>query len=566
MTIASKLTRAIGIFGLTVVKTYLEAHPDVSIALLEEGTSLGGTWAYDRLYPGLKSNNLLGTYENPDLPMTPEKFGAKPKDHIPGKVIHEYWAEFAKKFGVEEKLRLNTRVEEVAQDSEGKWLIGITGPGGESKNIVASKLIVATGLTGNPNMPDLRGLSDFHGPVFHAKEFLQHKDILKEAKTVAVYGACKSGWDAVYAYASAGVQVEWVMRESGRGPCWMAPIWVIGGKKWLEQLVFTRFLTWLNPTVWGANDGYGFFKRFLHGSFVGRWFVKMFWSLLEKDVLDYSKFDSHPEMKKLKPWFGSFWSGTSLSILNYPTDFYDYVRSGMVRVHHGDIVKLSPHTLHLSTGEELEVDALHCSTGWKHEPAIKFSPPSLATKLGFPGQHDASSGDLTEKIDGEILSRFPMLKNQPNVTPKRDPAKPPILQKEVPYRLYRYMIPPARAQERNFAVAGCLLTLGQPATAQLQALWIMAYLDGSLQLTKSKEEMTYETELFQRFGRWRFPGGYGGRVGDFVFENLPYYDNLLEDLGLKFKRKGGWLKEISEPYSPRDYTGIVKEYIEKQKK
>lgn len=556
-----------GLFGLTIVKTFLEVYPDVSIALLEAGTSLGGTWSKERLYPGLKTNNLLGTYESPDFPLTPEKFDVKPKNHIPGTVLQEYFTQYADKFGVTKKIRLNSKVEEVAENSEGRWIISVTDPEpqGQTKNILANKLIIATGLTGNPNMPEFPGVSKFDRPVFHAKEFLQHKELLKEAKTVAVYGGGKSAWDAVYAYASEGVQVEWVIRESGRGPCWMTPMWVMGGKKWLETLVFTRALTWFNPTVWGANDGYGFIKRFFHETFVGRLLVRTFWGGMEKDVLGLNKFESHPEMMKLKPWSGSFWSGTSLSILNYPTDFYDHIRSGMVRVYHSDITELSPNSIHLSTGETLEVDALHCSTGWKHQPPIKFSPPSLATKLGYPGPRDPATIAMDAKVDAEIVSRFPMLKDQPNVTPKRDPAKGAIQEKELPYRLYRWVIPPARFEKRNFAAAGVFLSLAQPVTAQIQALWILSYFEGSLQPRKSPEEMAYETELFQRFGRWRYPGGYGGKVGDFVFENLPYCDNMLEDLGLRFKRKSSWLKELYDVYTPRDYVGLTKEWMEKRK-
>ncbi|TVY89728.1 FAD-dependent monooxygenase [Lachnellula willkommii] len=557
-----------GLFGLTVVKTYLEVHPDASITLLEAGSSLGGTWASDRLYPGLKTNSLLGVYENPDFPMTPGVFDIKPDEHVPGPVLHEYLVQFAKKFGVLEKIRFETKVDEVEQNADDRWIISVSRlekSEQKSGKIVADKLILATGLTGNPNMPKIPGASSFDCPIYHSKEFVQNKGLLKTARSVVVYGASKSGWDAVYAYASAGVQVEWVTRDSGRGPCWMTPMWIMGGKTRLEHLAFTRYLSWFSPMIWGANDGYGFWKRILHGNFVGRWIVNKFWSFLEKDLLDLNQFDSHPEMGKLKPWTGSFWSGTSLSILNYPTDFYDYVRNGTVRVHHGDIVSLSSHTVHLSTGETLEVDALHCSTGWKHTPSIKFSPPSLAIGLGLPGDHGPSTNEFTSKIDAEIVSRFPVLKDQPNVTPKRDPGKPPIQDKEVPYHLYRCMIPPARANTRNFAVAGAILSFGQPVLAQIQALWILSYLDGTLPLEKSAAELKYETEKFARFGHWRSPGGYGEKIGDFVFETIPYFDDLLGDLGLKFKRKNGWLKEITEPYLPGDYKGIVREWVKMRK-
>ena len=296
------------------MKTYLEVHPNASITILESSNSLGGTWASDRLYPELRTNSLLGAYESPDFPMTPGVFDIKPRDHVPGAVMHEYLVQFAKTFGVLENIQFDTKVEEVEQNADDRWIISVTRlENGEqkSKQIVADKLILATGLTGNPNMPQISGASNFDGPIYHSREFAQNKGLLKTAKNVVVYGASKSGWDAVYAYASAGVQVEWVMRESGRGPGWMTPMWVMGGKR-LEYLAFTRYLTWFNPMIWGSNDGYGFWKRILHGNFVGRWIVNKFWRLLEKEILDLNKFDSHREMGKLKPWSGSFWSGTNL--------------------------------------------------------------------------------------------------------------------------------------------------------------------------------------------------------------------------------------------------------------
>jgi cation diffusion facilitator CzcD-associated flavoprotein CzcO len=52
----------IGIHGLVMLKTYRDCHPNASIIVLEKGTSLGGVWAKDRLYPGLHTNNHFQTY------------------------------------------------------------------------------------------------------------------------------------------------------------------------------------------------------------------------------------------------------------------------------------------------------------------------------------------------------------------------------------------------------------------------------------------------------------------------------------------------------------------------
>lgn len=53
----------LGWFGLTAAKAYLQLHPDDKITALESAESCGGTWSKNRLYLGLKSNNIIGSYE-----------------------------------------------------------------------------------------------------------------------------------------------------------------------------------------------------------------------------------------------------------------------------------------------------------------------------------------------------------------------------------------------------------------------------------------------------------------------------------------------------------------------
>ncbi|KAK7946985.1 uncharacterized protein PG986_011306 [Apiospora aurea] len=50
-----------GLSGLAVAKAFHQLNSDKSLVILEAAFSLGGTWAKDRLYPGLKSNNMIGT-------------------------------------------------------------------------------------------------------------------------------------------------------------------------------------------------------------------------------------------------------------------------------------------------------------------------------------------------------------------------------------------------------------------------------------------------------------------------------------------------------------------------
>ncbi|KAK3069208.1 hypothetical protein LTS18_000393, partial [Coniosporium uncinatum] len=63
-----------------------------------------------------------------------------------------------------------------------------------------------------------------------------------------------------------------------------------------------------------------------------------------------------------------------------------------------------------------------------------------------------------------------------------------------------------------------------------------------------------------RFGKWRYPLGFGARFPDLWFDGLAYVDVLLRDLGLGVRRKGGWVQECFRPYGPGDYAGLVDEW------
>jgi cation diffusion facilitator CzcD-associated flavoprotein CzcO len=194
--------------GLATAKTYLEVHPDAKLIVLDAQSSVGGVWAESRLYPGLKSNNMVGTYEYSDLPMDEKTWGVKPGEHIPGKVVHDYLTRYAEKFGVLPHIRFNAKVESAERGEKGGWLLNV----GQQGSILAKKLIVATGMTSQEFVPTFQGQESFGVPLFHSKDFSQHVATVDTAKSVTILGGTKSAWDAVYVYASKGVQVNWVIR------------------------------------------------------------------------------------------------------------------------------------------------------------------------------------------------------------------------------------------------------------------------------------------------------------------------------------------------------------------
>jgi hypothetical protein len=359
-------------------------------------------------------------------------------------------------------------------------------------------------------------------------------------------------------------------------------------KKWLEKLPHTRFLTWFSPCVWGGVDGYTNIRSFYHGTSIGRAIVDKFWSILGSDVIELNKYDSHPETAKLKPWSNPMFVASSIAILNYEKDFFDVVKGGLVKIHIADINGLSKQSVHLSNGTKLHTDALCCVTGWKHVPPIKFLPEGIAEEMGVPhmlSDKSFPSGTLLGQVDREILNRFPRLKDQPLQKIQNRHYQPLLENKGVsskeaitpskpltPYTLYHFIAPPSShfLKTRDLAFVGLVLSFSTPMIAHVQSAWVSAYFDdkiSSLPRNPSSEFMSrfqHEAALHNRFGKWRYPSGFGHSLPDFVFDAVPYLDLLLQDMGLPVHRKGGMLAEITSPYGPEDYATLVDDWKKSQ--
>ena len=150
------------------------------------------------------------------------------------------------------------------------------------------------------------------------------------------------------------------------------------------------------------------------------------------------------------------------------------------------------------------------------------------------------------------------MRDQPDIA--YDPTAKPETSPNRPFQLYRFITPPAALATRNLAFAGMTTTISTSIVAQAQALWICAFFDAKLDRLPSRETAQWEAVLHSRFGKWRYPCGYGARLPDFVFDAVPYVDMLLRDVGVKTHRKKSKIAEIWEPYGAADYKGLVNEW------
>lgn len=620
-----------GLQGLAAARKFLQLDQDLNLTVIDCKETIGGVWAEEQLYTGLSTNNLRGTYEYTDLPMD-DSFGVKKDEHIPGKCLHEYLDHYAKKFDLKRRIQFHTKVK-VAEKIQDGWdlqLENVTSKGhilnGENEaaptvpaqwNISCAKLIIATGLMSVPKPIYFRGLENFTGPVFNFADYAREAPKIYEddaINNVTVMGSGKSASDCVYLMAAHGKTVNWIIRASGHGSCYIAPAHIYLGpfRRWLEKLLATRIFTLFSPNIWDEADGFGFVRSLLHGTTLGRWVVDRFWDKLSSDVIDQAHLAKHPETKKLIPDQNTFWCGLTIAILNYPTDFFDFVRSGQVKVIREDVACIEDaKTIKFKGGSTVQTDALVCSMGWRTEPSIEFRPKEMHADLGIP------SADLTRtqkemwdrlnaRADLEIFERFPRLKSGPKINPDplvvpqilpnsgpADTAAPKVA--EASWRLWRGIVPPA-VTTRDLVFLGVVQTPQGALRSEVSSIWAYAYMYDKLKgpfesVTKPSiplqlgqtlptekqlpaaekgefDEFMYDTALFNRFGRWRSPWGYGARYPDLAFDGIPYLDLLLRDLGLRSWRKGwGWLGEIfGGAYDAAEYRGLVEEWKQKQEK
>ena len=605
-----------GCAGLPAAKNYLQIEPATSLLLIDANRSIGGVWAKENLYPGLKTNNLLGTYEFPDFPMH-EGFGVKKGEHISGEVCHEYLRQYAEKFDLMKRTLLETKVK-TAEKIEKGWNLNLQsvkddGPDGQKQGtrlVTCTKLMVATGLTNRPAPIDILGSESFNAPIIRfASLGVELPTLLNNPsiKQVTVIGTGKAAYDSVYLLATSGKRVTWIFRKSGHGATYMSPpyVWIGPFYCWIEMVASLRPFTFLSPCVWGNADGFGKLRSLLHESRVGRWIVENVWKKLGSDILEQSGLNKHEKLTVLKPDAEAMWYATGIAILNYPTDFYDLIVSGQVEVLRKDIECLEGgNRIKFTDGTTTETNALLSSNGWEFTPDIEFLPRSLHIELGLPTTEYTKSQkeiweNLNTRADMEILERFPMLAKRPRLND--DPLvvgvnlpadnTPPERKAYMPWRLWRGFAPPL-SKEKNLVFLGMMANLQVAVRNDLAGIWTYAYMNGMLEsqtrLTlgnidgaKEKkrqqansngihehepekerdEDILYETALFNRFSLWRAPYGFGARYPDFAFDNIPFFDLLLRDLGLNPWRKGGWVREIfGGPYLPTDYRGVVDEW------
>ncbi|KAI0384274.1 hypothetical protein F5Y04DRAFT_293560 [Hypomontagnella monticulosa] len=548
-----------GWYGLTAARTYLRLRPGTNLLVVDAESSVGGVWCKERLYPNLVAQVRLGLFNYPDMPMPPRE-GQKDDPAVTGEMINNYLHKFAEDHDLLRHIRLNTFIEKVTQLTQG-WRLNFRGSG---DTIETAKLLVATGVTSIPDMPNFPD-SDDSIPRLHSRDIGTSFQALQssEVESITVVGAAKSAYDAVYLLLRMGKKVTWVIRKDGAGPLAILPFKILN---MVNTVAFasTRLMTFLSPSILNAQ---GSVSGLFHRTKLGIWCAERFWDFLDYTSQRHAGYHIGDHVEKLRPEIerqGVCWANSGLGVVTLP-DFWSTLHSDQLTVMRDEIATTKDKTIFLKSGKSFATDRLILCTGWGDHFGMFDSNQKV--KIGLPlYRSDISDAADSSSIDWEksdataeniINKKLPFLANQPKVDfPARlNPAH------QHHWRLYRRVVPIDMGDkgDRSIAILGQIHTVQTPLVAAVQSFWAILYLLGEIDLP-SKEDMVKEVSLWNVWTRKRYMGQ-GIKQPYSLYDFLPYIDTLFEDMKLNSRRKSNFVKEFFSPYEPEDFAGFVEEYL-----
>lgn len=179
-----------------------------SFVLLEKEADLGGTW-YVNNYPGCACDVQSHLYS-----FSFEQNPGWSRSFSPQQEIHAYLEHCADKYDVRRHMHFNAEVTRARYlDEQHLWEVSTAD--GQVRH--ARALVLGTGGLSRPALPDIPGLKDFKGKMFHSQQWDHDYDL--SGKKVAVVGTGASAIQFVPEIAPQVAQLDLYQRT----PPWIMP-------------------------------------------------------------------------------------------------------------------------------------------------------------------------------------------------------------------------------------------------------------------------------------------------------------------------------------------------------
>jgi cyclohexanone monooxygenase len=163
----------------------------LSARVYEQGSGVGGTWYWNR-YPGARCDveSMQYSYSFSDELQQQWDWSER---YAPQPEILKYANHVADRFNLRPDIQFDTRVERaVFDESANRWFVTLS----DGKTATAQLVVLATGCLSNARMPDIKGLADFTGQVYHTGNW-PHQTIDLSGLRVGVIGTGSSAIQSI---------------------------------------------------------------------------------------------------------------------------------------------------------------------------------------------------------------------------------------------------------------------------------------------------------------------------------------------------------------------------------
>ncbi|MEU6138702.1 NAD(P)/FAD-dependent oxidoreductase [Nocardioides sp. NPDC047086] len=286
-------------------------------------------------------------------------------DHLPYLKFPDNWPVFAPKDKIGDWLESYVKVMEVPywssttatsasySEEDGEWTVTVS-RGGEEITLHPKQLILATGMSGKPNIPDLPGMDIFEGEQHHSSK--HPGPDAYEGKRVVVIGSNNSAFDICGALFEHGADVTMVQRSSTHIVKSDTLMDIGLGDLYSERALASGMTTEKADLVFASLP-----YRIMH-----EFQIPLYQQMAERDADFYARL----EKAGFRHDWGDDGSGLFMKYLRRGSGYYidvgsaELVADGHVKLAQGQVSHLTETSVVLEDGTELPADLVVYATGY----------------------------------------------------------------------------------------------------------------------------------------------------------------------------------------------------------
>lgn len=286
-------------------------------------------------------------------------------DHLPYLDFPRTWPVFAPKDKIADWLEMYTKVMEVnywssttcrsaSYDEEAKEWTVVLDRDGEEVVLKPKQLVLATGMSGKPNVPELPGQERFRGEQHHSSKH-PGPDAYRGKKAVII-GSNNSAFDICGALWEAGADVTMVQRSSTH-IVKSDSLMDLGLGDLYSERALAAGMTTQKADLTFASLPYRIMHTFQQPVYA---------AIKERDQEFYDRL----EAAGFRHDWGDDDSGLFMKYLRRGSGYYidvgaaDLVANGDVKLAHGQVTELTETSVKLDDGSELDADLVVYATGY----------------------------------------------------------------------------------------------------------------------------------------------------------------------------------------------------------